>query len=264
MGFNLVRRQHFLSEDDYQASVELFGQRIPAYLEVLNSKNASAIDRSRVSFAIADEVFGHFLIQYTAGVPIHTLRAGFEDVVTSLEQHAKYIREHAQRPAFPPLRFSVISDYEWAMQLIGLCYLLHRRDLLQRIADLFDGAFAAKDTLYEDLLAYELYDRFEVDKWYHDKPYRDLINSLYRETPEESIVDLQKYLQDWYRSMEQAPWHDGHLRTSRIGGGGYAGYWAIEAAAVAYLLELDDSSFRENVVYPGDLVDYARALDDIP
>ena len=174
------------------------------------------------------------------------------------------MREHARRPTFSPLRFSVIGDYEWAMQLIGLCYLLHRRDLLQRIADLLDGAFAAKDTLYEDLLAYELYDRFDVDEWYHDKPYRDLINSLYRETPEESIVDLQKYLRDWYGSMEHAPWHDGHLRMPGNGGGGYTGYWAIEAAAVAYLLELDDSSFRENIVYPEDLVDYARELDNRP
>ena len=206
--------------------------------------------------------FNNFLLRYSGGVSLDILRDDLENVVASFEQSARYERELANDPRFPPLRFGELAHYEQTMQLISLCYLLHRRDLLQRIADLFDGAYAAKDTLYEDLLAYELYNRFEVDRWYHDKPYRDLINSLYRETPGESVVDIKKYLEEWYRSMENTPWHDGHLRMSKGGGGGYFGYWAIEAAAVAYLLQLDDASFRENIVYPQDLVDYAREFDN--
>ncbi len=43
---------------------------------------------------------------------------------------------------------------------------------------------------------------------------------------------------------------------------GYYGYWAIEAAAVAFLLELDDKAFHDHLVYSADLVEYARALDN--
>ncbi|WP_256979543.1 DUF1911 domain-containing protein [Burkholderia sp. AU16741] len=41
----------------------------------------------------------------------------------------------------------------------------------------------------------------------------------------------------------------------------HVGYWAVEAAAVAYLLQLDDSSFREHLLYPKDLADFARSFD---
>ncbi|SEO56543.1 protein of unknown function [Duganella sp. CF517] len=126
---------------------------------------------------------------------------------------------------------------------------------------MLDGAFAGKDTLYEDLFAYELKDRYEVDEWYHDAPYRDIINSFYRDTPEESIRDIENYLKAWYKSMKKAPWHDSHLSMNAEGCGAYFGYWAIEAAAAAYLLELDDHSFRDHIVYPKDLVDYARKFD---
>ena len=32
------------------------------------------------------------------------------------------------------------------------------------------------------------------------------------------------------------------------------------AAAFTYLLELDDSAYRDEMVYPADLVDHARSL----
>jgi hypothetical protein len=40
--------------------------------------------------------------------------------------------------------------------------------------------------------------------------------------------------------------------------GDYFGYWAFEAGAVAYLLDLDDSAIT-HMVYPKDLVAWARA-----
>ena len=145
--------------------------------------------------------------------------------------------------------------------MIGLCFLLHRRDLLPRIAALFDPVSANTDTLYEDMLAFDLSGRFELDRWYHDAPYRDLINTMYRDTDEESLADFERYLKNWYKSLAKAPWHDSHLNIEDDSCAGYFGYWAIEAAALAYLLEFDDSTFRDHLVYPKDLVDFARAMD---
>jgi hypothetical protein len=125
---------------------------------------------------------------------------------------------------------------------------------------MLDPSYCAQDTLYEDLLAYGIDGRFDVDKWFQDKPYRTLINSFYRESDDESIADISAYLDEWYPALKDAPaYRDGHLNQSRSGGS-YVGYWAIEAAAAAYLLELDDTSFRGNMVYPGGLVDFARAF----
>ena len=262
MKFHEKRRQQFLNETAFEKTKFFFTTTAyTGFLSELDDPSNDALGLSLVSAAIADYTLTDYLLHYTAGESIDVLREKIDEVIRVYEQSTKYVREYQRSIAFPPLRFAEIDDYERAMQLIGLCYLLHRRDLLPRLAAMMDGAFAGKDTLYEDFFAYELKDRYEVDEWYHDAPYRDLINSFYRDTPEESIRDIENYLKTWYKSMKKAPWHDSHLSMTAEGCGAYFGYWAIEAAAAVYLLELDDSSFRDHIVYPKDLLDYARELD---
>jgi len=207
------------------------------------------------------DCYQRFLLMYTGGVDISLLRNEFEIVIDAYERYTHAERLHENDARQPPLAFSDIGDYETAMQLIGFCYLLHRRDLLPRIVAMFDPAYRGKDTLYEDLLAYELEGRVDVDSWFHDVPYRPLVFSLYREAKQECVDDITQYLEAWYPGMAAAVWHDGHLEAQKGGKGTYVGYWAIEAAAVAYLLELDDSSFRDHLLYPKDLADFARNFD---
>lgn len=263
MQFHEKRRQQFLNQLAFEHTSNFFRDTAsPGFLQALQKTDSDLNDRRRVSAALADYSFTNYMLSYTAGADLNLLRDELTGIVANYEQATRHVQAYANDPTFPPLRFAEIDQYERALQLIGLCYLLHRRDLLPRIAATLDGAFAGRDTLYEDLLAYELTGRYEVDEWYHDKPYRDIINSLYRDTPEERIADIGQYLKMWYPSMKRASWHDSHLSISEEDGcGAYFGYWSVEAAAVTYLLELDDTSFREHIVYPKDLVDFARTLD---
>ena len=201
------------------------------------------------------------MLRFTAGEDLDVMRADFENVISSYELAIKLVREFEKNVNFPPLAFSEIYEYERGIQIISFCYLLHRRDLLPRVLDMFDPAYAGTDTLYEDLLSF-FSERDDVDEWYHDKPYRDLINSYYRDTHEESVLDICNYVKKWYAGMEKCPWHNSHLEIEDDELGPYSGYWAIEAAAYTYLLGLDDTDYRENIVYPKDLVDYARKFDD--
>ena len=262
MEFHQKRRQQFLTMSAYDATLDFYEKTAcPGYLEEIASPEADASDRSRNAYSYADTCFTNFLLKYTAGEALENLREGLEGVISALELAARYVQEYAQDPTFPPLRFIEIDEYERVLQMIGLCFLLHRQDLLPRLAAIFDPSSASKDTLYEDLLAFGMHDRYDLDRWYHEAPYRDLVNCLYRDTEEECIVDLQRYLKNWYKSLNKAPWHESHLGIADDTCGGYFGYWAIEAGAVAYLMELDDSSFREHLVYPKDLVDFAREMD---
>lgn len=145
------------------------------------------------------------------------------------------------------------------MQLIGLCFLLHRQDLLPRIAAVQDPLYRGRDTLYEDLLDFGLDGRLDVSVWFHES-YRNCINSMYGDSDDESLADLNAYLAKWYPSMSGVDWHDSHIDLSKRMGLNF-GYWAIEAAAIAFLLNLDDTKLREHIVYPKDLVDFARGLD---
>ena len=255
--FAVRRRQPFISESYF----EYFSKRYPEYIEVWSTDvpNINASEQEKRALAAADVAnytFGLFCLRYTGGAPLDELRNDLPGVVEAYERYTKYLREHKEDAEYPPFKFRDLGDYERAMQLIGLCYLLGRRDLLPRLAQMLDGAYLGQDTLYEDLFAFELKDRYDVDEWYHES-YRDLINSMYCDSEEESIADIKTYLDAWYPAMEGTPWHDTHL-TMTEQGGAYFGYWAFEAGAIVYLLGLDDTRFRDHIVYPKDLVDYAR------
>ncbi|BAK75938.1 protein of unknown function [Pseudogulbenkiania sp. NH8B] len=207
-------------------------------------------------FGIADDSWNELLLNYTAGHPILTLRDQLETVIQAIETYTAALREWHNDPVYPPFLLGDLDHYEQLMQLIGLCYLLHRQDLLPRLAALQDGWFAGEDTLYEDLIGYALPDRYDVDHWHHCDAYRDIVNSAYGDAPVERLADLSQYVKRWYKtSMKGLPWHNTHLEPNQAG---YYGYWCFEAGAVAFLQGLDDSKLREFPYYPKDMVDWAR------
>jgi hypothetical protein len=195
------------------------------------------------------------LATYTAGENIGTLAPLLEDVIEKYEIRQKALADYENSAKISPLALDDWPDqYEEAVQVIGLCILLHRIDLLPRFVKLIDEAgYAGDDTLYEALLKKVLPHRHDVDRWYHDV-YTPLIQAIYIDSKEEASNLLKKYCQQWYPAFKQAPWHDTHLQGEE---GNYVGYWAIEAGAIAFLYGIDDSKI-DDMVYPKALVEYAR------
>lgn len=255
--FHERRRQQFLTAHFYNAAISNLDDVAPDLRKNLEGPTGDLDDKRGWAFFLSDDAYQRFSLRYTAGEPIEQLRTELTGVIEAYERYQRALGEYEGMPKIAPFTLAELSHYERCMQLIGLCYLLHRRDLLPRIAALQDPAYAGDDTLYEDLLAYEMEGRFDVDEWHHDVPYRSLINCIYGETETAQLADLQTYLLAWYPAFKYAPWHDGHLRINGTEGD-YFGYWAFEAGAVAYLLDLDDSAIT-HMVYPKDLVAGARA-----
>ncbi|MEG0487696.1 MAG: DUF1911 domain-containing protein, partial [Acinetobacter sp.] len=52
-------------------------------------------------------------------------------------------------------------------------------------------------------------------------------------------------------------WYNSHLEPAEELR--YSGYWAFEAAALVYLLDLDDSALHKYLFYPKDIVQWARS-----
>lgn len=258
MDFTKRRRQRFLTQAYLELELEFFnGEGLAGFLEAMAALDNDSHDRHRLSCAIADQVFQNFMLRYTAGDDLAALSDDLTYVVDAYVQAAMYASEHTNVAGTPPLQLTLLEDYERTLQLLGLCHLLHRGDQLPRLAELFDGAAAGKDLLYDALLAGGLAGRIEVDALCHDAPYRHLANGLRRATADESAADLVRYLECWYPAMASIAWYDSHLGMPDDVSG-YFGYWAVEAAAVAYLLDLDDVRLRDYIVYPKDLVDFAR------
>ncbi|RQP34998.1 PoNe immunity protein domain-containing protein [Burkholderia ubonensis] len=260
--FSTRKRQRFISEQYFDWLSTFQAQSVEKWTHTLPANGTEAVKHATAAWLRATARFELMMLRYTAGEPIASMREELEDVVTAYEQYASRQRFARNDPQWPALLLTELPDYERGMQLVGLCHLLHRGDLLPRIAALEDGYYRGQDTLFEDLLAYGMEGRVDVDQWYHES-YRDCINSIYVDGDDESIVYLNTYLENWYASMEKAGWHDTHLDLSERGGG-YFGYWAIEAAAIAYLRGLDDAPLREHIVYPKDLVDFARTFEELP
>jgi hypothetical protein len=255
--FHERRRQQFLTENYYQVLAKHFGDSAAYWAANTPEADSPQEAKSLAAASIADDSFMLWILRYTAGEPIEQLRSELTSVVEAYERYQKALEAYEQVPEIAPLGLGEIGQYERCMQLIGLCYLLHRRDLLPRIIALEDPAYAGADAFYEDFLSYEMSDRFDTNDMLHIELYDRLVHAMYAETDEESVEDIQKYVLAWYPAFKYVPWHDGHLRINGTDGD-YFGYWAFEAGAVAYLLDLDDSSIT-HMVYPKDLVAWARA-----
>ena len=185
------------------------------------------------------------MAMYTAGEEISSLIPQLEHLVEKYEIRQAALALSEQSPEVSPLAIDDLPhEYEECVQIIGLCILLHRTDLLKRFVKLIDNAgyagyagYAGDDTLYEDLLHKILPSRTDVDQWYHDV-YSPLVQAIYTKTKEEATSFLKKHCSQWYPAFKQAPWHDTHLQGEE---GNYVGYWAFEAGAIAFLYGIDDS-----------------------
>jgi Domain of unknown function (DUF1911) len=248
------RRQPFLTKPYFDAAdVNYDYLRNALATELQKSPDAEGV--SLLTASAADSEAEQLFLRYTVGTPIPELRTALGDVIASYERYQKALEAYEQIPQVAPLGFEELTDYERAMQLVSLCYLLHRRDLLPRLRALLDPAYAGEDTVYEDLMSFDVAGRADVDQWYHAEPYTRLVNAMYLDQPEAN-AELKAYCEHWYKCFEYAPWHNSHTRIEGTEGD-YFGYWAFEAGAVALLYDLDDSAI-DHMVYPRDLVQWAR------
>lgn len=133
-----------------------------------------------------------------------------------------------------------------------------RRRCIRRVAALLSST-RGTDMLMEYMFETIVPDPRDIEVFFHEEPYGALVDAIYTaDTPEESAAYVEKYLDGWYKAFEGVPWHDGHL-VQKEHQQPYEGYWAFEAAAICVLYGIDDSSFRDHLVYPKDLADWARA-----
>lgn len=267
MSFHTTRRQQFLGEPHFLWMRNDCAEGV-ANIETIIQKALSHADdeyaADRMSFQSLLK-FQSMVLDFTAGDPIEGLRAKLEDVIVSYERFGKQLWQNTQDRNEPVFPFAVLDDYCQLMQLIGLCFLLHRRDLLPRIAAMQDGeggkSNGGADTLFEEFMAYALgpETRFESDWICHKKPYEPLFHGLTETTPAKGLKEFDLFLKNWYRDLAGTGWHDSHKPDEQGNQGGYYGYWSFEAGAAVLLLGIeDDSSLHRYLYYPKDMVAWAR------
>ncbi|WP_249744364.1 PoNe immunity protein domain-containing protein [Pseudomonas sp. SORT22] len=249
------KRQHFLTPQRYERFLE-HDEESRAFLR--DNRLQADSDEQEAVFSgksLKGLALDKLLISYTAGVDIDALPALLEALVAEYEQLQRKMAVYTEQANVAPLNLGDSEEHHECMQVISLCILLGRQDLLERFVTLMDnGGYAEEDTLYEDLLSRVLPDRYDVDTWYQDYA-TPLVQTIYATSPEQAASRLQGYCEQWYEHFEHASWYDTHGDDIS----GYVGYWSFEAAAVALLYGIDTRELL-HVIFPHDLLAHARSL----
>ncbi|MDN2674282.1 DUF1911 domain-containing protein [Janthinobacterium sp. SUN026] len=267
--FDMRRRQKFLYEDLYHKTRE----NLLALIEVrlANKKIVeSTLENSVVHQFLYLEAFWIWMLDYTAGEPIDALApriAGIVDKFEEWNEVDQFCQQEAalEFPDYGPYEykgapdFSTLANYENTLQLLSIALLLRDQHSALRIIHVL-RSHRGQDGLFEQLIGAYVENKQDLDSCILEKPYDTLLQVFYENNEREMLKLVQKYLKQWYPAMKDHPrWYDGHLRIRDEGYAPYYGYWAFEAGAAVFLLDLEDSQI-DHLVYPKDLVDYARQL----
>ena len=206
---------------------------------------------------VAENSFLLWRLEYTAGKNIDDLRKDFEHVISFYEQYASALRTYHKDNNRSVFDLENVNEYCEYIGLISICYLLHLKSLIRRVATLVDGVErmnAGQDWLIEEFLSFGDLERYDCESVLVPQPYLNLCEAFSAQDNDVSYLFLRKFLKNWYSELKATSWHDTHKS-----GQGYYGYWSFETACSVILLELDsDDELQQSVYYPKDLVNFYK------
>jgi hypothetical protein len=264
--FPAQRRQPFIAEDSYNNTIAFFKNDLDIYEQTLERQRDLPLPRTTTLLLVAETAWNEFCLRYTGGEDLTTLATYLEVVVEKYESAALSmgeVPENKYRPVF--MLEEMVDEYVDYLGILSVAILLHREDLIIRIHGLLEGTdYDGVDLLIEELLRFYIPDRPELDEWLWDKPYNLLVDAIDSNQQAAREKGMKKYVSKWYPSMKGKAAFWGKHEEIQANFFPYFGYWTFCAAAFTYLYGIDDVTYRSEVVYPKDLVDYARSMPRQP
>jgi hypothetical protein len=269
--FHEKRRQQFLYEQLYENVRAEQLQAIRLCREAIPTREPASL------YSVSDQEFVYrnkfwlWMLDYTAGVALDDLAPRLSEVVDEFELWHRMNRPFREKLAeeFPesvygpanldlsPVDFENQIWYQDALQLTSVAVLLRDARSAKRIIRAMDS-LRGIDGLYEALIEGYVDDPIVMDETIHGKPYDKLLTVFDSEPGPDNAKTVLAYCKAWYKQQDGARWYDGHLKVVDDSAP-YYGYWAFEAGAACFLLNIDDSQI-DHMVYPKDLVAYGRRL----
>ncbi|WP_144965145.1 PoNe immunity protein domain-containing protein [Pseudomonas sp. DE0010] len=207
-------------------------------------------------------------LQYSAGAPVELFAEIWPCAMEWAEEYAQCHTAYHDSPEsgnhLTPHAALRTEDY-WtmALRLTSFGLLTGNAAQMPRVMQFLDYGNEDKgvrDGLLERLVAPFVTGRgIPPDTATRHLPYRKLFK-VFDAAPDKRPPLMAKYLGEWYHASRREPYIDQHGEADVS----FYGYWAWEAAAVTWLLDIDDSSYRDMPFYPRDLLDFARNLPAPP
>jgi hypothetical protein len=273
--FSDIRRQFYMYWEAYEEILEKLDEFDAGYQKFIREEEHIKYSLGYVSYfgELFNQSLDRISLEYTAGAPIEELKGLlYPAAVDAFEAWCFAFRDwhyhefpdskakfEADKAIPIDVELEVSTSYLELLRLLSLGVLFREDAQLLRIAKLIHS-LRREDTIVEELLMPFVPDSCEMNEFYHVALYDDLMGAAWNEG-EKSAQFMTKFLNAWYKYFEGAHWHNAHLRFGDIEDSpdwaNYYGYFAWEAAAMVYLYDLDDSAYRNHVLYPKDLVDWA-------
>jgi len=207
-------------------------------------------------------------LQYSAGAPVEQLVEVWPYALEWAEEYGHFDALFDQSPAagnYMAPHAALRTEEYWIVALRLTCFGLlsgyaHCMPRVMAFLDYANELMGVRDGLLERLVRPFVPDRgTPPDSCTRHLPYRKLLK-VFNSVPAKRPELLKTYLDEWYHASRREPYIDRHER----GGFSHFGYWSWEAAAVTWLLRIDDSSYRDMPFYPKDWVDFARQYPPPP
>ncbi|WP_407503992.1 PoNe immunity protein domain-containing protein [Acinetobacter baumannii] len=277
--------QEIKDSDSYRDSfleTEMYQRRFNTFLNGMYSvtdgfrkykANAKAGKMMSAGHQRLKDVLNLMSLQYSAGGDISFIKELYPYLLHWMEEYAETSHLYNLSPDAGGRYVWHISlgteDY-WYIALRLICFglLTGYADQMARIMPIIDYVEATpegqeKDGLIERLVAPFVAGRgTPPDEARRHLPYRKLIK-VFNAAPEQRPALILQYLESWYEASRREPYYNQHPRADIDEGFTYYGYWSWEAAAVTWLLEIDDALYRDHEFYPKDLVDFARSQSNV-
>ena len=197
-----------------------------------------------------------FIAKYSMGIPIENLKNDYNIPISyMIDGWDDYVVKFSQ--GRPPKIYDhyMINQYCYMVWMLSFAILLDATQDEVLVLERLIKNGRIKDDFILFLLTNLTGQVFNETDETISKPFKN----LYKDGAFQNIDSkhIKKYLNSWYKNTKLLTWHsyDLSVEKSRYF---YYGYWSIETAAIVAVLDLDDSSFKNNKYYPSDLVDFYR------
>jgi hypothetical protein len=237
-----TKREPLMDQSYFDKEVTYNTETIARFNTKLAESTAPAKNRAKFAYSIFRKNYELLISRYSRGEAVSEIKAQFPATVESL------VRYQAMEGHQEMMIDKSLDDYVTAFWLVSLAIVFNvDAGLFTKLVACLGGA--GKDRLLDRLIATRIPDRPVGKQLAWAKIYKTLDEAI-DAAPAHRPKLLQTFLAGWYGALKEVYWYDNHKGPD---GGGFFGYWSIEAAGVVSAFGFDDQAFRNLPYYPKDL-----------
>lgn len=208
-----------------------------------------------VKLSMVMNLMHKLVAKYSAGLPINSLTEDFATILELIEESWAEGSRKLVGARGVILDQYVIDAQTDLLRLLSIGFLIRtQNDFFQRLGEIIRNDNVV-DLIFEFILAAKLgfwEAKAEADS-YKFELYAKLKNATQQKNKKDAEKLVKDFLEkDWIKEQKRAQ------MLTEPEKDWYYGRWSFESEAIVAIMDLDDSSFRDNEYYPRDLVDYYR------